>query len=69
MTYGASVQIKDDKVSAQPLHFAALSGAISVANVLLEAGAYVNAKDKQKNTPLHYVVTAEEGKLSMILVG
>lgn len=55
-------------MSATPLHFAASSGSIPVAKVLVEAGAYANAVDDFHSTPLHYVVTTDSGKLTMLLV-
>ena len=37
-----------------PLHYAALQGHADVVTALLEAGASVDAVDKQGDTPLHY---------------
>jgi hypothetical protein len=46
-----------------PLHLAVSNEQRSIASLLLSLGADVNCKDKQGNTPLHYVHTLKMAKL------
>lgn len=38
-----------------PLHQAVIEGRVNVVESLIKAGAYINAGDKDLNTPLHWV--------------
>ena len=45
---------EEDSEGRRGLHFACGYGELECAQVLLEAGAAVDAVDKNKNTALHY---------------
>ena len=68
MDYGADLGLLEKKDSATPLHFAAANSSMLVAEILIDAGAYVNDADKNGWTPLHYVVRSETGKLTVLRV-
>ena len=53
--YQVSVSQTDGN-RATPLHFAALSGLLKNAQVLIKFGAPVNMQDDDGNTPLHIAV-------------
>jgi hypothetical protein len=48
-----NVNVKDDECGMTPLHDAALNGHIEITRLLLQNGAYVNARSHGGNTPLH----------------
>ena len=50
-----------------PLHWAASYGHKDVAGVLIEAGADVNAKDKENKTPLAFAVGKDHKELVELL--
>ncbi|KAB8265733.1 ankyrin repeat-containing domain protein [Aspergillus pseudonomiae] len=52
--HGAIVNGDRYENTTTPLHFAVSLGHLECVNALLEAGASVNAKTEQDNTPLHY---------------
>jgi len=68
VAYGANVSILEDEAGATPLHFAATSGFVPVAKVLVEAGAYVNDVDNNHLTPLHYNLKSPHGRMIMFKV-
>jgi ankyrin repeat protein len=45
------------------LHYAALHNNVEVVRLLIENGADINARDKWKDTPLHYALPLFEGGL------
>eukprot|EP00051_Salpingoeca_urceolata_P031484 m.11770 g.11770 ORF g.11770 m.11770 type:complete len:1113 (+) comp4095_c0_seq1:185-3523(+) len=47
---------RPDEAGLTPLHVACGFGHTEIAEVLMEAGAKVDAKDASENTPLHYAV-------------
>lgn len=49
-------QISNSVDLATPLHFAALTGSIGNALLLIKAGANVNSKDNMGNTPMHLAI-------------
>jgi ankyrin repeat protein len=50
-----------DDNGGTPLHFAAQASAADVARVLLDAGARIDARDSEGNTPLFRAVFASRG--------
>ena len=68
MEFGADLGLLEKKASATPLHFAAANSSIPVAEILIDAGAYINDVDKNGWTPLHYVVRSNTGKLAVLRV-
>ncbi|GAB1191827.1 hypothetical protein APSETT444_001010 [Aspergillus pseudonomiae] len=52
--HGAIVNGDRYENTTTPLHFAVSLGHLECVNALLDAGASVNAKTEQDNTPLHY---------------
>lgn len=61
---GARVGMKSPGGDMYPLHQASVTGQTAICSVLLDAGAQVDAVDKEKNTPLHYAATI--GKVDTI---
>ena len=57
--YGYKIRIQDHDLDT-PLHNA---NTAEQTRLLLEAGADVNAKNRNGSTPLHYANTAEQAKL------
>jgi hypothetical protein len=55
---GAGPNIQSGEGS--PLHFAASNGHLSLAKLLIDAGAFVNAVDASGDTPLHWAARAEQ---------
>ena len=51
-----------------PLHCAALWGRYEIAQLLIDAGANVNAQDDQGSTPLHEAARTGRVKLSQLLL-
>lgn len=60
----ANVNHSIDTIKATPLHIAAMKGRLRIAQLLIGAGANLNARNKDNCTPLHSV--AECGKLEYI---
>ncbi len=50
-----------------PLHFAAANGHASLARLLIESGAFVNAADASGDTPLHWAARAEQPAVASLL--
>lgn len=57
-------------VTGTPLHLAAVSGKRDpmILEILLEAGAFVSARNKEGKTPLHYAAEANNLEGAMILI-
>ncbi|XP_019101882.1 PREDICTED: ankyrin repeat domain-containing protein 2B-like [Camelina sativa] len=53
---------EDDSEGRTALYLACSYGKVKCAKVLLEAGANLNAVDKNKNTPLHYAANCGRKK-------
>ena len=51
-----------------PLHAAVMQGSKAIAELLLKAGAAVNAKDRNGNTPLHHSVQSTYQELAELLL-
>ncbi len=64
LSKGADVNAKDPRQGDTPLHIAARRGSRKAAELLVGAGANVNAKDKDGHTPLWFA--KKEGKTEMI---
>ncbi len=68
--HGANVNAKDDnddKVAA--LHIACRNSSVEVVQALLDAGARVNAKDAESNTPLHEACSKGHLEIAELLMG
>jgi ankyrin repeat protein len=50
------------------LHDAAKYGDVNKVKSLLDEGAYVNARDENKNTPLHYAATSKNKEVVQLLL-
>ncbi len=58
-----------DEIGRSPLHIAVISGHLAVVNVLIKAGAEVNAAERFKNlTPLHYAALYNFPKIMLFLL-
>ena len=53
---GANLSAREFKGHQSPLHLAAMTGLVRVAEVLLGAGAEVNVSNKIQQTPLNYAI-------------
>lgn len=53
-----------DEIKATPLHIAAMKGRFKITQMLIDAGANVNARNKDNCTPLHTVV--ECGRMDFV---
>ena len=51
-----------------PLHYAALDGSLTVADVLLSNKAEVNAKDRRGRTPLHWAAAHDHILMERVLL-
>ncbi len=60
---GTDVKVKGGFADGASLHYAAANGHKEIAELLIEKGADVNAKDKYERTPLHGVTTKEIAEL------
>jgi len=65
---GADVTCRTEHELLTPLHFAALSGCVAVAEALLEAGADVNAQDWLGQTALHFACEKDHSEMAKALV-
>ena len=50
---GARIDAQDNKYGATPLHWAAEHGTMGAVRALIDAGAYIDAKDDRGRRPLH----------------
>ena len=58
-----------DEIGMSPLHIAVISGNLRIVNVLINAGAEVNATDHLKRrTPLHYAAFHNYPKIMLFLL-
>ena len=57
-----------DKSKDTPLHSAVRNGKITVARLLLEKGALIEARDKDNNTPLHLAALNNETSMVRLLL-
>jgi len=65
---GADVTCRTEHELLTPLHFAALSGCVAVAEALLEAGADINAQDWLGQTALHFACEKDHSEMAKALV-
>ena len=56
-------------IDATPLHNAARRNASDTAQILLEHGAKINAKDEYGYTPLHQAIRQNDSDYSKTLIG
>ncbi|HNX75081.1 MAG TPA: ankyrin repeat domain-containing protein [Candidatus Rifleibacterium sp.] len=60
----------NDELGRSPLHLAVIHGHMALVNVLINAGADVNATDRLKNyTPLHYAAFYRFPGITLFLLG
>lgn len=58
-----------DEIGMSPLHIAVINGHLRLANILINAGAEVNATDRLKRmTPLHYAAFHNYPKVMLFLL-
>ncbi len=58
-----------DEIGMSPLHIAVIGGNLRIVNVLINAGAEVNATDQLKRlTPLHYAAFHNHPKIMLFLL-
>ena len=57
LNHGADPEAMDAKYGSTALHTASFNGHLEVAMVLLDAGANVDARNKNELTPLHYAAS------------
>ncbi|PKL51291.1 MAG: hypothetical protein CVV42_00130 [Candidatus Riflebacteria bacterium HGW-Riflebacteria-2] len=58
-----------DEIGMSPLHIAVINGHLRIVNVLINAGAEVNATDKLKRlTPLHYAAFHNYPRIMLFLL-
>ena len=65
---GADVGIPEESNGFTPLHLACNVGRSNLAEMLLDHGAEINAKDKNGMTPLHWAVAEEQMGCVQILL-
>jgi ankyrin repeat protein len=61
---GAEANISDDDANVTPLHYAVLHNKVSIAELLITAGANLNARSNEDQTPLE--LAQELGHKEMI---
>ena len=64
----ASVNAVDNVYGSTPLHYAALNGKSSIANLLLQANASPTAVDKNGDTPAQRAKQRSHGDLAVMLL-
>lgn len=52
----------------QPLHFAVAKGYMDIINILISKGAFIDAKDKDENTPLIVAIVKRDEEIVKILI-
>eukprot|EP01036_Dinobryon_divergens_P029330 gene29330-38409_t len=65
---GANVNQEDDTDESTALHAASSSGHAEVVDILLKAGAKVDAEDKERNTPLHNAAANGRADVASLLL-
>jgi ankyrin repeat protein len=66
ITNGAEVNFNDNREKWTALHFAARAGHVEIANILLGAGALIEARDVFGNTPLMRAISAFKNREQII---
>ena len=64
---GTDVNVKGGFADGTPLHYAAANGHKEIAELLIEKGADLNAKNVVGMTPLHYATTKEIADLLLFV--
>ncbi|TMW58615.1 hypothetical protein Poli38472_010174 [Pythium oligandrum] len=66
---GEDVNARDNSIGRMPLHYAALSNNVAIAEFLLRHGAVVDARSsKNKLTPLHFAAEKDNNEVAILLV-
>ena len=69
LDFGARVDVQDSHMYGySPLHVAAMFGKAKVFNMLIKAGANVDARDNYEATPLHYAAYAGDVEGVKVLI-
>jgi uncharacterized protein len=64
----ADVNLGAKYTESTPLHIACLQGKVQLVNAMLNAGAFVDANDHVRQTPLHHAVSNGHGTVAAILL-
>ena len=63
---GGNVNIRENRQKQSMLHYSAFGGSNRIANLLIERGAIINARNTRGKTPL--MLAAQSGKLNMVRI-
>jgi len=68
MAADSSVIAVTDEAGNTPLHLACRSGSVEIANLLIDAGADINAVNSQGMTPLRTAIHARRADVAVLLL-
>ena len=67
LSNGVDVNVKGGFADGTPLHYAAANGHKEIAELLIEKGADLNAKDEDGGTPLDVAISFRQTKIADLL--